>query len=58
MKIKNEKQLQEVLDSSISVPVYWQYRDMLQDRVFIDEESIREEFEKRLKEIIEAVENY
>lgn len=58
MKIKNDKQLEEVLNSIICVPVYWQYRDVSQTNIIIDEESIREEFNQKLEEIINAVRDY
>lgn len=58
MEIKNDKQLEKVLDGSISVPIYWQYRDVSQTNVIIDKESIREEFENKLTDIISAIENY
>jgi len=59
MKIKSEKKLNEVLDSFIKVPVYWN-SDIINKKMYyiIDEEEIREEFERKLKEIIRAVNNY
>ena len=57
MKIRNEKELQKVLDGSINVPVYYT-ENTDGTRVYIDEESIKEEFENKLKEIVKAVENY
>ncbi len=57
MKIQNEKELQIILDSKISIPVYWS-QNVDNTRVYIDEDSIREEFESQLKLIMEAVNNY
>jgi hypothetical protein len=58
MKIKNEKELQKILDGYITIPVYWTEQEINHERVLIDEESMREEFENKLKEIVEAVNNY
>jgi hypothetical protein len=58
MKIKNEKELQKILDGSITIPIYWQYRGTGDDRIDISKEEMREEFENKLKEIVEAIENY
>jgi len=55
MIIKNETELQKILDGNIIIPIYWHDDE---DRVYIDEDGIRDEFENKLREIIKAVENY
>jgi len=62
MIIKNEKELDELLESKITIPVYWNETGDIgtisEGRITIDEESMRDEFEIKLKEIVEAVSNY
>ena len=62
MIIKNEKELDELLESKIVIPVYWNEAGdpgtISEGRITIDEEGMRDEFEIKLKEIVEAVSNY
>lgn len=56
-KIKNEKELEEILNGIVQVPVYYS-QNVDSSRVEIDCESMREEFEKQLQELVYAVVNY
>lgn len=63
LKINNEKELDKVLNSKICIPVY--YSEDPSDRgtiaegiIHIDEESMRDEFENKLADIVQAIANY
>jgi len=61
--IKNDKQLQKVLDTPIKQNIYWSENPLdsgtlKEGKVYIDRESIMDNFEFQLDEIINAVENY
>jgi hypothetical protein len=63
LKIKNEKELDKVLNDKICVPVYHAIDPsdngtIAEGIVHIDEESMREEFENKLADIVQAVANY
>jgi len=57
-KIKNDKELFAILDGQFIIPIYWQEEDVDNSRVRVDEESMREEFEDKLQELVEMVDNY
>lgn len=63
LKIKSEKDLDRMLNSSICVPVYYSEDPsdngtIAEGIVHIDEESMREEFENKLAEIVSAIAKY
>lgn len=63
LKIKNEKELDKVLNSEIRIPVYHTTNPsdngtIAEGIIRIDEESMREEFENKLADIVNAVANY
>jgi uncharacterized phosphosugar-binding protein len=57
MKIKNEKQLQKLLDSKIEIPVYYS-ENIDNSRVYLDLEWMRDEFETKLLELEKAILDY
>lgn len=55
IEINNEKELQELLDGSVEINIYYCYEN---GGLMIDKEEMKREFDVRVNEIIEAIKNY
>lgn len=62
-QIKNEKELEKLLNTPISVPIFYEIDDLdngtiAENRIIIDEEGMREFFEEELERIISLINNF